>query len=298
MSFIKEFVKSNKVEIFTGLGIASVITGVIMACKNTMKVPQVIEDHNALRDAIEKESDSKAHRSEIAKLYGYTGARFTGLYVIPAALITGGLALCGYATKISMDKSVELAEKNGALAALAAGSEKRFDKYRERMIEKYGAEADEQLICPEEEREELVEEIDENGKKKKVKKKTTFVDPAKDLSKYRFYITRSNPNWNDDDDLMRFLFNQVEDACDTDLNTKRSDGRPTWVTVNNVRERLAVSPKRELQFDGWVKDNFSHDDGERIVLKALKKQIPGSDGQLEDAWQVDLNARPIYEEMF
>lgn len=294
----KNFINENKVEIFTGLGIGSVITGVIMACKNTLKVQKVLEDHNAMREAIEKEPEKKAHKSEIAKLYGYTAARFAGLYVIPAALVAGGLALCGYATKISMDKSVELAEKNAALAAVAAGAEERFDKYRDRVVEKYGAEVDEQLMCPVEEREEIVEEEDENGKKKKVKKKVQFVDPSKNLNKYRFYVTRSNPNWNDDDDLMKFIFNQVEESMNTDLNRRRPDGRPTWVTVNQLRERLAVDPKRELQCDGWCKDNFSPDNGEEVCIYAIKKQIPGADGQLEDAWQIDVNARPIYDEMF
>ena len=202
------------------------------------------------------------------------------------------------ATQISMEENVKLAEANATLAAVAAGAENRFNKYRGRVIDKYGKEVDEQLMCPAGDYVEESTEIDEEGKKKKVKKHIPVVNPDADLHPHRFYITRSNPNWQEDDDMMEFTINCVEEKVNRDLNTRRPDGRPTWVSVNDVRKEIAVAPRRDLQYDVWVKD-VSRDDGIAIVLKRKKVMLPSADGGFEPAWQIDLiGAEQRYDEIF
>ena len=299
MSF-KGFLVDNKVEIFTGLGISAILTGVFMACKSTLKVNSVLEEHNKMREAIvnSDEIDEKKIKTDTFKLYGYTAARFAGLYILPAALIAGGIGSMFMATKISMDDNVKLAETNAALAAVAAGANNRLEKYRDRVIEKYGKEVDEQLMCPAGDYVEETTETDEEGKKKKVKKHTPIVNPDADLHPHRFFITRANPNWQEDDDMMRWTFSCTEDALNHDLDTRRADRRPTWVSVNDARKALAVSPRRDLQFDVWVKDNDRESD-RKIILKYQKVMLPSADGGFEPAWQVDLiGAEQRYDEIF
>jgi hypothetical protein len=298
---IKGFFVNNKVEIFTGLGIGAVITGVIAACKSSMKINTVIEEHNAIREAIDKEEDPKVKRSETFKLYGYTAARFTGLFAAPAALIAGGIGLMTHATKLSMDENVKLAEKNMALAAAASANESRFDKYRDRVVDKYGKEVDEELMNPSKEISVETEETDpETGKKKKVKEKIKVFNPDNDLNDCRIYITRSNPNWQEDPTMMKFTIDCIYDEVNEMLDKKRHDGRKTWLTVNDIRERFGIDPKRDLQFKGWIKDNYDVNDNTKILFKYKEdgpSYIPGADGELEPVWIIDLNAQPIYEEI-
>lgn len=297
---LKAFYNNNKVEFFTGAGIGAVLTGVFVACRNTLKLNRIFEEHNTAREIIhERKEEGYDTATDTMKLYGYTALRVFSLYLAPGALIVGGCAAFMHATKLTMDENIKLAEKNAALAALASGTEERFDKYRERIVEKYGKEVDEQIMSPEEEVEEEVEETDGNGKKRKTKHTNHVINPDEDLDVCHFYITRANPNYNDDEKLMDYLFSCVEDAVNRDLNTRREDARPTWVTVNDIRERFAVDPKRELQCWGYVKDTFDPNDSEMIVIKGIKKKIPGADGELVDAYQVNIfGARNIADEMW
>lgn len=299
MSF-RSFISTNKIELFTGFGISAIIVGFVKGCQNTLKAERVLEEHNEVREVLIKRAEKGEDvRTDTYKLYGYTAARFAGLFAIPVALVAGGVVSCAYATKLSMDESVKLAEKNTALVAALAAGEERFSKYRDRMIEKYGNEADEQLLCPTKEVTVEKETTDDNGKKKKVKEKIEYVDPAEDLNPTTFYITRSNDNFMENDTSMKFWFSAIQDTMDDELNRRRHDGKPTWITVNNVRERMGVEPRKDLQFWGWIKDNFKEDDGTRIVIGYEKKNLRSADGGTEPGWKVTLDtARNIANDIW
>jgi hypothetical protein len=290
-SKIKFGLRKRNPEILTGVGIGAVVTGAIMACKATMKLSDILEEHNEAREFIKEAAEKDTEidiRKETAKALGYTGFQVAKLYA--PAVIVGSL---GITALISSNRI--LCKRNAALAAAYAATEKAFSEYRKRVIERFGEEVDQQLISGATEIEVDEIEVDEKGKEKHVKKKKTVADPNAG-SQYSRYLTRTNPHFNDDEDLMAYFFRCVEAQLNDNLHAKRWDRTNNYIVLNQAYEAMAFDTSKPGMISGWV-DDPDDPSNVGVVIKWKKIPLPGPDGQYDDAYLVDFNCTDIYDKI-
>lgn len=275
--------KRHSSDMLIGVGIAGVITGVVVACKETLKLPEVLEEHNKLREMIvPEEVDPKVHKSDICKLYMRTGLRIACLY-IPVVLIETSALACIIKAHANDRKQIM-----GLTASLAA-TEKGFKEYRNRVIDRFGEEVDHQLLTGSktEEVEETV--VDEKGKEKKVKKKVDISDPNAVGSGYMKYFTRTNIYWSDDEDQVKMFFKGIQSELNDRLKSIDCLGRDGYVTLNEAYEACGFAKEKKGMIVGWI-NNPSHpcSDG-YIEITVTPTNLPGENGKLQPAYSVDFN---------
>ncbi len=167
----------NAPKILLGVGITSIVGGTVVACKQTLKVEEIIDDHqNAVEEihdvrneAAGQEEDfytEKDMKKDLVKVYARTAGRIMVNYSVPVALIGGGIICCVSSHNILNTRYLT------ALAAYDALG-KKFANYRKRVIEDYGPEADELYRYGINKHEELVETTTKKGTVKK-KLETTY----------------------------------------------------------------------------------------------------------------------------
>lgn len=146
MSFIDNIVKTVKdksPEILTGLGVVGVITGTVLACKETKKVDPIIEEHKETLEQIHSVSNSekeevyseKDKRKDIAIVYAKTGVKLVKLY-LPSIAVLG----CSIGCIVQSNRILN--KRNIGLISAYTGLSKVFEEYRHNIVEKFGEEAD------------------------------------------------------------------------------------------------------------------------------------------------------------
>lgn len=163
-------VKNASPEILIGAGIVSIVAGTVLACKATLKADQVIDDHAnkmyAIERAKEDYKDSYSNKDELqdkVTTYTQTAVGFAKLYWPAAVLMTGGVVCLLSAHGI-------MKQRNAALAAAYAVVDKAFKSYRGRVVDELGKDKDYHFMYDTEYQTVTEEVIEEDGKKKKVKK--------------------------------------------------------------------------------------------------------------------------------
>ena len=163
-------VKNASPEILIGAGIVSIVAGTVLACKATLKADQVIDDHAkkmfAIEEAKEKHPDSYTDKDELkdkVTTYTQTAVGFAKLYWPSALLMTGGVVCILSAHGV-------MKQRNAALAAAYAVVDKAFKSYRGRVVDELGKDKDYHFMYDTEYQTVTEEVIEEDGKKKKVKK--------------------------------------------------------------------------------------------------------------------------------
>lgn len=249
--------KKHSPEILVVAGVVGTVASVVMACKATLKVNDVLEDAKGTIDKIhEVVADEKFDYNEedakkdLTKVYVKTALEFAKLYAPAVAL--GSLSLVSILTSNNI-----LRKRNVALAAAYATVDKSFKDYRGRVIERFGEKIDRELkynIQPKEVEETVV---DENGKEKTVKSVKNYVNPE-DISGYaRFFdeFTRDekgnvckNLNWNRNNEY-NLLFLKAQQQYANDL--LRTKGR---LFLNEVYDMLGFPPSKAGQVVGWTYD--------------------------------------------
>ena len=177
----------NAPKILLGLGITSMIGGTVVACKQTLKVEEILDDHqnsveeiHDMRDeSLKAEEDfytEKDMKKDLCKTYIRTTGRIMKVYSVPVLLIGGGTILMISSHNILNTRY---------LTALAAydGIKKKFAKYRKRVIEDFGPEVDELYRYGIEKHEEIVETTNKKGNVKK-KLETTYRPRPEGLSEF------------------------------------------------------------------------------------------------------------------
>ena len=163
-------VKKASPEILIGAGIVSIVAGTVFACRATLKADQVIDDHAnkmyAIERAKEDYKDSYSNKDELqdkVTTYTQTAVGFAKLYWPAAVLMTGGVVCLLSAHGI-------MKQRNAALAAAYAVVDKAFKSYRGRVVDELGKDKDYHFMYDTEYQTVTEEVIEEDGKKKKVKK--------------------------------------------------------------------------------------------------------------------------------
>ena len=248
-------------EIMAVVGGIGAVVGVVLACKATLKVHDIIEETKNELDTIHEVSNDpkfedvyteESAKKDTAIVYARTGIKFVCLYAPSASLIALSIA--------SMIGSTFLQKKrNVALATALMTVEHGFKEYRERVINKYGVEADRRLRYNIEDVEVEEKVTDENGEEQIVKKKVEVVngDPST-ISRFARFFDESNPNWKKDDYYNVMFLRDIQDWANDMLKAKGI------LFINEVYDALDIPRTKEGQFYGWIYDP-DHPIGDNFV---------------------------------
>ena len=243
-------VKKHSPEILIVAGIAGVVTSAVMACKATMKVNEVLaetkENINKVHDVMadqgisEKEYSKEDSARDLAIIYGKAGVKLVKLY--GPAIALGGLSL----TAIVCSNNI-LRKRNVALAAAYTAIDTSYKQYRSRVIEKFGENVDREMKYGIKAVQVEEKTVDENGKKKTVKKTVEVVNPY-DYSDYARFFDVGNPNWEKDSEYnLMFLKRQQAYANDK----LKANG---YLFLNEVYDMLGIPKSKAGQVVGWIYD--------------------------------------------
>lgn len=232
-------------EIAIVVGVTGVIVSSVIACKRTMELSEVLEKgKEEVKDIREKyentEGYEKEERKEITIAYAKTGLSVARLYALPVAL--GAVSISCIVASHGMMK-----KRNAGLAAYAASLDNDFKKYRERVIEKYGEEAERELRYGM--KTETVKEktVDEDGNEVEVEKEVKTIHPE-DLGDFTRFYQEGCIGWTKDPEHNKLYLRKLESIANDKLQTEGH------VWLNDILEMLGY-PKTKLgHVVGWLYD--------------------------------------------
>lgn len=139
-------VKAHAPTIMVVSGVASMTGGTVLACKQTLKIEEVLEPHTKMLEKVqhgetlqlEGYSNDDA-RGDRFRVYGRVAVDLTKLYAVPGALFIGGAGLVFSGHHIMI-------KRNATLAIAFTGLKKSFDAYRGRVVNALGHDADQAFM--------------------------------------------------------------------------------------------------------------------------------------------------------
>jgi hypothetical protein len=256
-------------EILIAVGVVGTITSVVLACRATTKLPDVMEKTKEHLDEIHMNTDLElmtveASKKEIALTYAETGLEIVKIY--GPSVIIGTLSL----TSIIASNNI-LRKRNAALAAAYMTIDKSFKEYKERVADRFGEEVEKEIRY--DIKTEQVEEkiTNEKGKTKTVTKDVKVMDPNL-FSEYARYFDKNCSDWNNDANY-NFTFLRAQQAHANDK--LKANG---ILFLNEVYEMIGLPPTKEGQIVGWVYEK-GNEDGDNFVdfgiYQGLKAKAEG-----------------------
>jgi len=248
-------IKKHSPEILMGMGVASFIGTVVLACRATAKAGEVldrhqsqiedakeaqklIEDPNTLLQPGDEEFDIKKEKIVI---YTHTAVDFAKLYAPAVGL--GVLSIGCFLKAYNIVNSRYL----GAVAAYNIVSN-AFEGYRSRVKEELGEEQDRHFRYGTEISEIEVTEMDEKGKTKTVKEKIENIDRAT-VSEYARFFDKSCPEW-DPNPTFNLRWLRANETSANDILNSRGH-----IFLNEVYDMIGLPHTPEGAVAGWVKGN-------------------------------------------
>lgn len=234
--------QKNSPEILLGTGIIAMSAALIGVGVATVKARDILEDHQqhlinineaaADADNTDYDSDDLAHDTRLA--YARLVKKMALVYG-PPVLLAGASVFC-----FCKGQSV-LKTRNAALAASLAGVTDQFRRYRDKVVEKYGKEVDEEM------RYAVVNETvkDEDGKKHTVR---TIPSEVPGYGPYARVFDDNNANWQGSTAFVKQWLEGCEAHCNAILS-----GRGV-LYLNEVYDMLGFDRTPAGQIHGWVYD--------------------------------------------
>jgi hypothetical protein len=231
--------------LFVG-GVAGVVTSTVLACKATLKVDEVLDEHR--KTAMNIKTVEHEHYGEIDRkhdltlLYVQSAVKFTKLY--GPAVILGSVSI-GMLTK----SHNILSKRNAALTAAYTALEKGFKDYRKRVVDEFGEDKDREFRFGK--KTETILQEDTNGKKKV--NKTRFGDGGGSI--YSKIFDEYNQNWDPHPEYNVLFLRGVQSQCNDRLQARGH------LFLNDVYRDLGMEDTTEGAVVGWLADG----DGDGFV---------------------------------
>ena len=138
--------KKYSPEIMTATGVAGMVTGTVLACKQTLKVEEAMMDHMRDLDLVNQglanpdlDYTEKEAARDKAVIYTRSAVTLLKLYAVPVAVISlSAMSIFG-SHKI-------LRGREAQLATMLAASDKAFREYRNRVAKEYGEDTDRAML--------------------------------------------------------------------------------------------------------------------------------------------------------
>lgn len=229
-------------EILIVTGIIGTVVSAVMACKATLSVPEIVEEHkDALNEVHENPENLPVEqvRKETAMVFVRTGAKFVKVYA--PSVILGSLSIASILASNDI-----LRKRNVALGAAYATLNQSFNEYRNRVIERFGDKVDKELKYGLRSKKVEMTEVDPETGKEKKKKETIEISNGVVASPYAKFFDESSRCWEKDAEL-NLMFLRREQAYWNDKLRARG-----YVFLNEVYERLDIPTTRAGQCVGWI----------------------------------------------
>lgn len=289
LSRIKLKISKRSPEILMVLGAASIVAGVVTACRSTLKVEKVVDDHKDTLDEIKAlpelinpvedvEYPEEVNKKDLAKLYLHTGLEFAKLYALPVGLTVGGIVMLVTATNKYKKRYL------GAVAAYNGVAE-AFKKYRQHVIEDAGAEKDHEYLFGKGKKKTIeMKTCNENGDEVYSKGQAVIIDGGETviLSDYAQFFARDiSTQWDLNEYYNRTFINGKQNYFTTIL---RDRGH---VFLNEVLDELGFPMTDAGAVIGWItspKDGIDATD--EVIFDVHEVWLPEGDHH-EPAYYID-----------
>lgn len=242
--------KQSPQVMFAG-GVVAAVVSTVLACRATLKLSDVLDDAAELKakaEALHAEGhnddyDDKQYNKDLTVIKVKTVLNVTKLYAPSAGLTMLAVALL-------TGSHVTLNRRNASTAAAYAAVDQAFEKYRQRVVEQLGSDADQGFRYGTEVVSETVEGDD--GKKKTVKH--TRVDSSEMPSKYARFFDELCNDWKSNPEYNRAFLHCQQNYANDMLKARGH------VFLNEVYDALGIPRTKEGAIVGWVLnkggDNF------------------------------------------
>ena len=234
-------------EILAGVGVVGVVGSLVMACKATTKLSDILEDSKEQLDKIKEVAADPAYEEKYTQddakkdttiTYVQTAMKVTKLYA-PSVILCASSLGCLLASNNILKK------RNAALSAAYMTVDKSFKEYRKRVADRFGEEVEKEIrynIKAEE-----ITKVDENGNEvTETVKVMDGTDDPNSYSDYARFFDESCAAWQNDAEYnLTFLKAQQQYANDL----LKARGR---LFLNEVYRMLGIDETKAGQVVGWV----------------------------------------------
>lgn len=242
-------------EILTGLGVIGGIASTVLACKATLKVEAIVDEHRDTMDMIktaeidhEDEYSQKDAQKDKVLAYSQTVGKLIKAY-------SPAITLCVASTACVLGGFGIMKKRNVAIAAAYSVVKGKFDEYRGRVRDELGEVKDKEFLHGLKSQKVTVDEIDEETGKRSRKKKDILVPDPNGLSQYAKFFDDASPNWvNNPEANLLFLKAQQNYANDR----LHAYGH---VFLNEAYDMLGIPRTSEGAIVGWTMS----DDGDNFI---------------------------------
>lgn len=232
-----------------GVGVVGVVTTVVLACRATLKMEELIgeaEEKDKKIDAAldlesEKYTEEDAKKDSIL-VKTQTAAKIAKIYA-PAVAV--GLVSIGAFT----GSHIVLNRRNAALTAAYGVVDKAFREYRGRVIGEHGKEKDQEYRFGVVEREVAVDTDDGVAVKTVKGADPKFAKESNGRSMYAVCFDESNTNWQSNWGYNQMFLRSQQQYAQDRLDSKG------WLSLNDVYHSLGFERTAFGQVVGWVVGN-------------------------------------------
>lgn len=235
-------------EILAGVGVVGVVGSLVMACKATTKLSDVLEESKEQLDKIKEVAADPAYEEKYSQddakkdttiTYVQTAMKVTKLYA-PSVILCASSLGCLLASNNILKK------RNAALSAAYMTIDKSFKEYRKRVSDRFGEEIEKEIRYNIK-AEEVVTSVDENGNEvTETVKVMDGTDDPNSYSDYARFFDESCAAWQNDAEYnLTFLKAQQQYANDL----LKARGR---LFLNEVYRMLGIDETKAGQVVGWV----------------------------------------------
>ena len=281
----KTFCSRNSAEILLIGGAIGVVTGTVMACKATLKADSVMDEYKTKKEKIgtclenpEIDYDEITAKEDLKNLTIQTAVKMIKCYA-PAVILESFSIGTIFASNHIMQ------QRNAALAASCAAVEAAYKKYREKVVEKYGKEVDDEFYYGTKTENKKITTTDpETGEKTKTTESKTYLQEEYGCSPYAVLFDSSAIEFYQDDATNMFMLKNREKEATVRL---RANG---MLTLNDVYEMIGVKPTDIGLTHGWIfeKDNPDGDNEVKFDMRHVYVKDLYSDRE-ERAILIDFN---------
>lgn len=266
----KLVLKAHGPTIMVAGGIVTAGVGTILACRQTLKIEEVLAERADALETIKtgEELNLKSYSKEDAfqdRVRVYTGISIdlARIYVVPAALWIGGAGLILKGHHVSL-------KRNAALALAFTGLKKTFDLYRDRVVNEFGPTVDQAMLSGHK----IREIYDEKSKKSAVIRERDWEEAERDPYN-RVFNQYTSASWQPDLGVNKMFLDHQRQYAQQILD------RRGYLYLSEVYEALGFPETDISRVVGWKAKR--NPDGSRDFPTVDF----GLDTPIDDGWKYD-----------
>lgn len=260
-----------KPEILLGVGIVGLVTSTVMAVKATPKAELILEESKErVEEIVDSEVKSFTKKRQLTSAHLSTASKVVRTY-LPSVMV-GTLSI-----GCILGSHRILKQRNVALASAYTLLEEGFNKYRERVVDRYGEEVDLEMRHGFKTKRIETSVTDDKGKVKNVNSDEQVMDPN-DVSIYARFFDETSSQWVPTHEY-NLLYLKSQQNYYNDLLKTRGH-----VFLNEVYEALGIPHSQAGAIVGWKLDkngdNFIdfgifdiHREGSREFVNGYERAI-------------------------